>query len=79
MYMCWELTELKEPGPVKERRFFKHFTENNYRIQQIRIHHTKNLWKYASKLKKKKKEKNDNSEVIISFKMLENTNRWPVC
>lgn len=28
---------------------------------------------------KKKKEKNDNSEVIISFKMLENTNRWPVC
>lgn len=30
--------------------------------------------------KKKEKEKTDNSEVvIISFKMLENTNSWPVC
>jgi len=26
-----------------------------------------------------KKEKTDNSEVIISFKMLENSNSWPVC
>lgn len=54
--------------------------ENNYNIQQIRMSY-KNLMKILCVLIKKKtqKYKNENSEVIINLKMLENTNRWPVC
>lgn len=52
--MCWELIEVKEPGSVKDRRFFKYFTENNYEVQQIKMSYKKNYENMHTKLKKGK-------------------------